>query len=79
MTASQQIPSGDAPPGAGAAPLRMFINYRRSDTGGYAWALYLCLTSELDGVEVFFDGASLPPGVEWFEEIKHHAAGAGGP
>lgn len=56
--------------------LKIFINYRRSDTGGYAWALYLKLAASFGAEHVFFDGVSLEPGVHWFDEIKSQAAGA---
>jgi TIR domain len=77
VTLSQAEPSAQPPAeGIADAPLKIFINYRRSDTGGYAWALYFKLAAAFGAEHVFFDGVSLEPGVRWLQEIKSQATGA---
>jgi hypothetical protein len=63
--------------GAFTTPLKIFLNYRRADTGGYAWALYLRLEPHFGHDNVFFDSANLRAGTKWFDEIKAHASAPG--
>jgi hypothetical protein len=60
-----------------AAAFKVAINYRRSDTQGTAWALYLKLIERFGEQNVFFDNGSLRPGVRWLAEIKSRLADAG--
>jgi hypothetical protein len=55
-------------------PLRVFINYRRDDTGAVAQLLYDRLASRFGAENVFMDVRSLQPGTKWLEEIKSHIA-----
>jgi hypothetical protein len=75
LATSSQAAVPAQPPAGGIAelPLKIFINYRRSDSGGYAWALYFKLVSSFGPEHIFFDGVSLEPGVRWFDEIKSQA------
>ncbi len=58
-------------------PLKVFINYRHEDLEGTVWAIYDKLSQRFGRDNVFFDNGTLKPGMEWFEEIKSHVAGAG--
>jgi hypothetical protein len=72
-------PAGDHAPVDGAAPrrLKLFINYRHSDTGWAAWALYFKLEARFGADNVFFDHGTLRAGEEWFHEIQSSLAGSG--
>lgn len=56
------------------ARLRVFINYRHSDTRGTAWAVYRELIDRFGTQNVFFDNGSLRSGDQWLNEIKGHLA-----
>ena len=58
-------------------PLRIFINYRRDDTVGWALLLHDRLAAEFGEDNVFLDVRTLKPGMRWLEEIKTHGAGCG--
>jgi hypothetical protein len=55
---------------------RIFINYRRDDTGSSALLLYDRLARRFGEDRVFLDVKSIKPGMRWLEEIKA-AAGHG--
>jgi hypothetical protein len=57
--------------------VKVFINYRREDTQGTAWALYMKLDERLGAENVFFDYGTLRPGMQWFDEIKSHLGQVG--
>lgn len=57
--------------------LKVFINYRREDTQGTAWALYMKLDERLGTENVFFDYGTLQPGMQWFDQIKSHLGQVG--
>jgi hypothetical protein len=63
----------DQPPGP--APLRIFLNYRREDTAGYAGRLYDALVSRFPADQVFIDIDAIEPGVD-FVEVVENAVGA---
>jgi TIR domain len=69
------LPTIEEPaPEAEAVPsFTLFINYRHDETGWAAWALYLKLSERFQRDNVFFDRATLRPGVEWLTEIKSSA------
>lgn len=52
-----------------AAPVSIFINYRRGEAAGWARALYERLAAKFGRANVFFDQASLEPGERWAEKI----------
>lgn len=60
----------------GGRSLKVVINYRREDTQGTAWALYIKLEERFGAENVFFDNGTLQPGMRWFEEIKSRLADA---
>jgi hypothetical protein len=49
--------------------IRVFINYRRGDSSGYAGRLYDSLTGRADGWNVFMDIDTIEPGVDFTEVI----------
>jgi hypothetical protein len=59
------------------APLRIFINYRRDDTVGWALLLHDRLVAEFGEEHVFLDVRALKPGMRWLEEIKTHGSDCG--
>lgn len=59
-------------------PLRIFINYRHDDVPFAAPALYQKLTGRFGAENVFFDAATLRPGVQFLEEIRSHPRGTAG-
>lgn len=62
-----------------AAPgLKIFINYRHEDMPFAALMLYQELESRFGADNIFFDGGSLRPGMDWLEEIKLHLIGMAG-
>ena len=50
-------------------PLRVFINYRRSDSGGYAGRIYDALKAHSDSWHVFMDIDTIDPGADFTEVI----------
>lgn len=56
------------------SPFKVAINYRRADTQGTAWALYLKLATQFGEENVFFDNGSLQPGVRFRSEIQSRLA-----
>jgi serine/threonine protein kinase len=54
----------------GAAPLRIFINYRREDAGGHALSLYEPLTERFGRDNVFMDIHAIEPGRPYPEVIS---------
>lgn len=48
----------------------VFISYRRSDTGGYAFALHRELQRLFDPEVIFFDGKSIESGMDFPERIE---------
>jgi TIR domain len=65
--------ASDQPPGP--QPLRIFLNYRREDTAGYAGRLYDALVSRFPADQVFIDIDAIEPGVD-FVEVVENAVGA---
>jgi hypothetical protein len=65
--ATDQIPN--------AAPLRIFLSYRREDTAGYAGRLYDALVARFPADQVFIDIDTIEPGVD-FVEVVENAVGA---
>ena len=63
--------------GPATRPLKVFINYRRADTQGTAWAIYMKLEQHFGQENVFFDHGTLRAGVRWFDEIESQLAGCG--
>jgi SIR2-like domain/TIR domain len=55
-----------------ARQVRIFINYRHDDTKAEAALLHERLVRAFGGENVFLDGASIPLGGKWLEEIKSH-------
>jgi len=66
--------------GEPAAPaLKIFINYRHEDMPFAALTLYRELKGRFGAENIFFDGGTLRPGMEFLEEIKSHlSAGTAG-
>ena len=71
-TSTESVPSNN-----GVAPLKIFINYRKSDTGIAAAALYQALEPRFGKENVFLDVVTLEPGTRWLDEIKKHGTRAG--
>jgi hypothetical protein len=70
----------DRAPSEGRAldpPLTIFINYRRSDSAGYARALFDRLAVRFEPDNVFFDAVTLQPGSNWLEDIRAHGSTCG--
>lgn len=59
-----------AEPGS-SAPFRIFVNYRRNDTSGYAGRLYDALAAHSPAWYVFMDIDTIEPGVDFSEVIEH--------
>jgi hypothetical protein len=57
-----------------SAQLKVFINYRHSDSGAFGLLLYERLAARFSPENVFLDVKSLQPGTKWIEEIR--AAGS---
>ena len=55
--------------GGDLAPLRIFINYRRGDSSGYAGRLYDALSTRADTWRVFMDIDAIEPGADFVEVI----------
>lgn len=58
-----------------AAPAAVFISYRRAEAAGWARALYERLAAEFGRANVFFDQASIPPGMNWPEKLHGECTG----
>jgi hypothetical protein len=54
-----------------ARTFRLFINYRRGDSGGYAGRIYDALNNHSPSWEVFMDIDTIEPGVDFTEVIDH--------
>jgi hypothetical protein len=67
--------SAEAP---GGPPLRIFINYRHEDMPFAASALYRELKRRFGAENIFFDGGTLRPGMQFLHEIKTHLNGTAG-
>jgi hypothetical protein len=52
-----------------AAPSRIFISYRRDDSGAHARRIFAWLKSNLPGVQVFIDMESIAPGDDFLRAI----------
>jgi WD40 repeat protein len=50
---------------------RIFISYRRDDTGGYAGRLYDRLVDHFGQEHVFMDIDTIEPGLDFVEVIEH--------
>jgi uracil-DNA glycosylase family 4 len=53
---------------------RVFINYRRQDSEGYAGRLYDHLLRHFDAEDVFMDVDSIPPGVDFVQFLEEAVA-----
>jgi TIR domain-containing protein len=51
------------------AKLRIFLNYRREDTRGYAGRLYDRLSSRFGEEQIFRDVDAIPPGIDYLEYV----------
>ena len=63
---------GVPPASAGSVPttpFRIFINYRRSDSGGYAGRIYDALNAHADSWQIFMDIDTIDPGEDFTEVI----------
>jgi hypothetical protein len=60
------------------APLRIFINYRREDMPFAASTLYRELRGRFGAENVFFDMATLRPGMAFLEEVTSKSSGTTG-
>lgn len=58
--------------------LKIFINYRHEDMPFAASALYRELRHRFGAENIFFDGGTLRPGMEFQDEIEAHLNGAAG-
>jgi hypothetical protein len=58
------------------APLKIFINYRRSDARGDARALFDRLAAHFGGDNVFYDQVTIAAGTRWLDEIRAHESTA---
>ena len=67
--------SAEAPAGL---PLEIFINYRHEDIPFAASMLYQELKGRFGQENIFFDGGTLRPGMQFLEEIKSHLASPSG-
>ena len=54
---------------------RIFISYRRADTGPEAGRLRTDLVHHFGEQQIFRDKESIPPGVEWREEVRSALTG----
>jgi hypothetical protein len=52
-------------------PYGVFVSYRRSDSGPYAWLLQVLLSSQFPGTPVFMDLDSIEPGADFAEAITN--------
>jgi SIR2-like domain/TIR domain len=58
----------------GEGPVKIFVNYRRDDSGGWAGRLYDQLAAHFGADSVFFDVESLEPGMHWLSTIRGESA-----
>ncbi|MGO9489660.1 MAG: SIR2 family protein [Solirubrobacteraceae bacterium] len=69
------VQTSDAPsPGEQAAPVKVFINYRREDAEEAAVRLYERLSSILGAENVYLDLKSIPAGTDFMAQIKAEGA-----
>ena len=54
---------------------KIFISYRRSDTGSEAGRLRTSLVQHFGGEQIFRDKDNIPPGVNWREEVRQALSG----
>jgi len=54
----------------GSGGLKVFINYRRDDTGGEARLVYDRLAQHFGSKNVFLDVVSIESGMQWLEQLK---------
>ena len=59
-------------------PLRIFINYRHEDEPFAASTLYRELRTRFGEQNIFFDGGTLRPGMQFLEAITSHLTGPAG-
>ena len=55
--------------------MRVFLSYRRSDSGKHVDRIEQTLRARLAAVEIFRDVASIDSGDPWLDEIKEAVAG----
>jgi hypothetical protein len=61
--------AGDGQGGGEGPPLRIFLNYRREDSSGYAGRLYDDLAERLTSCDVFIDIDKIEPGADFVDVI----------
>jgi hypothetical protein len=59
-------------------PLKIFINYRHEDIPFAALTLYRELKGRFGAGNIFFDGGTLRPGMQFLDEIRSHLTGPAG-
>src|SRR5436190_4239333 len=57
-------------------PIRVFVSYRRSDSGAYARNMYDALTQHLGAQSVFYDIDSIAPGRDFVDVLGESLARA---
>jgi SIR2-like protein/TIR domain-containing protein len=79
VTAREDPPAGASGDTAGERPVppKVFINYRHSDSGGWAMALHQLLAARFGAENVFLDVATLQPGRKWLDDIRSHGEACG--
>jgi SIR2-like domain/TIR domain len=77
MDTREKSASGAESSQAGSGePLSIFINYRRSEAGGWARLLYEGLAGRFGTENVFLDVVTLQPGDKWLADIRSRSTGA---
>jgi hypothetical protein len=77
MTEPPSEDGGTSVDGDATPPLKVFISYRRADTGWVAWALYFKLADRFGAENVFLDTDTLRGGARWREETASGVRNAG--
>ena len=57
--------------GESGSSLRVFLNYRREDSSGYAGRLYDDLAERLTSCDLFIDIDRIEPGADFVDVIDH--------
>jgi hypothetical protein len=74
MAVDDQRAGVRSPASEASTQLKVFINYRHSDSGAFGLLLYESLAARFSPENVFLDVKTLQPGTKWIEEIR--AAGS---
>jgi hypothetical protein len=78
LNSSAQPTGGLSDEDQAESPLRIFVNYRHEDMPFAASTLYRELKGPFGKENIFFDGGTLRPGMQFLEEIKSHLGGTAG-